>query len=71
MNELEKLKFLCLLSIKPNYFLLSLKIKKILFPEFNFNVESKYRADNISQLIWSKLEWFKERAGSEKYFIFG
>jgi hypothetical protein len=62
MNEPEKQEMLYLISIQPNFFLLRFKIRRILSPEFNFNVESMCSTDEITQKVWLKLARFEERA---------
>jgi hypothetical protein len=51
MDESEKQENVYLISIQPNYSLLRFKIRRILSPEFNLNVESKCSIDEITQKI--------------------
>jgi hypothetical protein len=62
MKEHEKQENLYEISIQPNYSLLRIKIRKILSPEFNLNVESKCSLDEITQKVCLKLAWLEERA---------
>jgi hypothetical protein len=49
MDEPEKQEDLFYFSIKPIYSVLRLKIRKILSPDFNFEVEPKFSTDDITQ----------------------
>jgi hypothetical protein len=48
--------------MQPNYSVLRFKIRRILSPEFNLNVESKCSTDEITQKGWLKLARFEEQA---------
>jgi hypothetical protein len=48
--------------MQPNYSVLRFKIRRILSPKFNLNVESKCSTDEITQKGWLKMARFEERA---------